>query len=190
MAVQLDADQSRAVRAVMSGVNVAAVGPAGCGKSETLKMVVRLGKERWGDKGVVVLAWSGSAANLVDGKTLSSLLRVTVGDPSKERILSRLMEPRNSALWKAILDVRLVVIDEAPTIEGRWFDRLEYVFRMAASVFNQCRPFGARVVFGTFSSQDACRLCLQYWAVFWPFVSCITARGRRRRCLGRHQAYT
>lgn len=144
--VLLEADQSRAVRCVLSGTNVAVVGPGGCGKSETLKMVVRLGTERWGEKGVVVLAWSGSAANLVEGRTLASLLQVTVGDPSKESILKRLLEPRNKDLWADLMKVLLVVIDEAPTIEGLWFDRLEFVFRMAASVFKQCRPFGGRVV--------------------------------------------
>jgi len=44
------------------------------------------------------------------------------------------------------MKVLLVVIDEAPTIEALWFDRLEFVFHMAASVFKQCRPFGGRVV--------------------------------------------
>lgn len=151
MAVTLDGHQSRAVSMVFSGMNVAVVGPAGGGKSETLKAVVRRGKDKWGEKGVVVLAWSGSAANLVEGRTLASFLTVTVGDPSKESILKRLLEPRNRVIWSGILAVRLIVIDEAPTIEGRWFDRLEYVFRMAASVFNQCLPFGGRAVFGTFA---------------------------------------
>eukprot|EP00168_Porphyra_purpurea_P018354 TRINITY_DN6788_c0_g1_i1.p1 TRINITY_DN6788_c0_g1~~TRINITY_DN6788_c0_g1_i1.p1 ORF type:complete len:382 (-),score=26.45 TRINITY_DN6788_c0_g1_i1:1274-2419(-) len=147
MGIQLDADQSRAVSTVLTGVNVAVVRPGGCGKSETLKLVVRKGKEKSEEKGVVVLAWSGSAANLVGGQALASLLRVTVGDPSKESILKRLMEPCHRVVWHTILTVRLVVIDEAPTIEGRWFDRLEYVFRMATTVFNQCRPFGDQVVF-------------------------------------------
>lgn len=149
-ASRLDTHQRAALRAALNGTNVAVVGPGGSGKSEVLKHAVRCGQRRWGNAAVVVLAWRGSAAHLLRGMTLSSILRVTVGDPSKERILLRLCHPRNASLWRELLAVRMVVIDEGPTIAGRWLDRLEYVFRMAAPVLQQGRPFGGRVVFGPY----------------------------------------
>ena len=64
-----------------------------------------------------MLAWAGSAAQLVEGVTVSSVLRTTVGDPSKETILWRNLG--NPAARDELRAVRLVVIDEAPTIQGR-----------------------------------------------------------------------
>lgn len=64
-----------------------------------------------------VLAWAGSAAQLVERVTVSSVLRTTVGDPSKETILWRNLG--NPAARDELRAVRLVVIDEAPTIQGR-----------------------------------------------------------------------
>jgi len=144
---RLDTAQVEVARCVLGGHNVAAVGAAGCGKSTLISLVVDAARQRWGESAVSVLAWTGSAAQLVGGKTVSSFLRVSVGDVSKERILSRILA--NTDARRAIEAVRLVVIDEAPTIPGRWFDRLEYVFRRVAPPTLQCRPFGGRTVFGT-----------------------------------------
>jgi len=133
-------------RYVLGGRNVAAVGAAGCGKSTLLSLIVSVARRKLGDDAVVVVAWAGSAAQLVGGQTVSSLLRVSVGDVCKERILSRILS--NPEAKRAITAARLVVIDEAPTIPGRWFDRLECVFRRIALPTMQCRPFGGRTVFG------------------------------------------
>lgn len=65
----------------------------------------------------------------------------------KERILLRILA--NPEAKKTITAARLVVIDEAPTIPGRWFDGLEYVFRRTALPTMQCRPFGGRTDFST-----------------------------------------
>lgn len=146
---RLDRYQMEVVRSVLGGRNVAAVGAAGCGKSTLLSLVMSVSRRRWGERAVVVLAWAGSAAQLVGGQSVSSLLRVSAGDVSKERILSRVLASPEAR--RIIETARLVVIDEAPTILGRWFDRLEYVFRRIAPPTLQCRPFGGRTVFGTFA---------------------------------------
>lgn len=143
--VRLDDAQLRAARCFMSERNVAVVGAAGCGKTVLLSYLIRASKQKWGPDAVAVLAWRGSVAQLVGGQTVSSFLRVTVGDPSKERILSRILG--NETARREIARVRVVFIDEAPTIQGRWLDRLEFVFRLLASPMKQCRPFGGRLVF-------------------------------------------
>lgn len=148
--VRLDDAQLRAARCFMSERNVAVVGAAGCGKTVLLSYLIRASKQKWGPDAVAVLAWRGSVAQLVGGQTVSSFLRVTVGDPSKERILSRILG--NETARREIARVRVVFIDEAPTIQGRWLDRLEFVFRLLASPMKQCRPFGGRLVFGEFSA--------------------------------------
>jgi len=161
----LDASQLQVARYVLGGRNVAAVGAAGCGKSTLLALIVSVARQRWGPDAVVVLAWAGSAAQLVGGQTVASLLHVSVGDVSKERILSRILA--NPQARGTIAAARLVVIDEAPTIPGRWFDRLEYVFRRVAAPAMQCRPFGGRVVFGML-------VCLSFF--FEAGASCVSVR--------------
>jgi len=129
-ASRLDELQLQVARYVLGGRNVAAVGAAGCEKSTLLSLIVSVARQKLGDDAVVVLAWAGSAAQLVGGQTVSSLLRVSVGDVCKVLILSRILA--NPEAKKDITAARLVVIDEAFTIPGRWFDRLEYVFRRTA----------------------------------------------------------
>eukprot|EP00168_Porphyra_purpurea_P015207 TRINITY_DN4596_c0_g1_i2.p1 TRINITY_DN4596_c0_g1~~TRINITY_DN4596_c0_g1_i2.p1 ORF type:complete len:168 (+),score=16.99 TRINITY_DN4596_c0_g1_i2:345-848(+) len=145
--VFLDAQQSMAVRLVLSGSNVALVGPAGCGKSAVLRVLVDAGSQRYGPDGVLVLAWASSVAQLVGGATVASVLRSSVGDPSKDSIFRRILGD-TEALGK-LRRARLVVIDEAPTIQGRWMDRLEFVFRKTArSYADECLLFGGRRVLG------------------------------------------
>jgi len=81
--ILLDTQQSLAVRLVLARTNVALVGPAGCGKSVVLRALVDAGRRRFGHDSVLVLAWAGSATQLVGGLTVSSVLRTTVGDRSK-----------------------------------------------------------------------------------------------------------
>jgi len=106
-------------------------------------------RPRFGHDAVLVLAWTGSAAKLVAGRTVASLLRTTVGDPSKETIHRRVTG--TPELLHMVWQAKVVVIDEAPTIEGRWMDRLEYVFRRTApTLADECKPFGGRRVLGKF----------------------------------------
>ena len=159
--MRLDSHQALAVKRLFEGTNVALVGPAGCGKSVVLRCVVVEGARRFGAEGVLVLAWAGSAAQLVQGRTVASLLKTTVGDPSKESILRRV--EGDEGLLAEIQRVRLVVIDEAPTLQGRWMDRLEFVLRRTApSLSAQCLPFGGRAVLGAF--------------LFFPILCCVPSQ--------------
>jgi len=145
--VLLESLQSLAVRLVMAGTKVALVGPAGCGKSVVPRAVVDAGRRRFGNRGVLVLAWVGSAAQPVDRATVSSVLRTPVANQSKETILWwRFGNPTARDELRA---VRMVVIDEAPTIQGRWKARLEFVLRkVAPSPSRELLPFGGRHVLG------------------------------------------
>jgi len=79
-APSLDELQLQGARYVLEGRNVAAVGAAGCEKSTLLSLIVSVARQKLGYNAVVVLAWAGSAAQLVGGQTVSSHLRVLVGD--------------------------------------------------------------------------------------------------------------
>lgn len=157
--IQLDGDQANACRHLFAGKNVALVGPAGYGKSVVVRAVVDETRKRFGPSAVLTLAWTGSAAQLVEGRTLASVLRTTVGDPSKESILRRVTG--DAELLTVMKRTKLVVIDEAPTIEGRWMDRLEYVLRRTAlTLVDECKPFGGRRILGELLC-DSSGFC--YW---------------------------
>lgn len=115
--IQLDPDQCVALRIFFEGTSVAAVGPAGCGTSALVRGVVAHGLRTHGTLGVLVLAWTGSAAQLVHGRTLASLLRTTAGDTWKERISRRVVKDPSLPAEKR--HNKLTVIEEAPTIQGR-----------------------------------------------------------------------
>jgi len=127
---------------------------------------VDAGRRRFGRDGVLVLAWAGSAAQLVDGVTVSSVLRTTVGDPSKETILWRILG--NPAARDELRAVRKIAIDEAPTIQGRWMDRLEFMLRkVSPSPALEVLPFGGRRVLGTSRLIPSC-LAASCWCVVGP----------------------
>ena len=162
--ILLDSQQSLAVRLVLARTDVALVGPAGCGKSVVLRALVDAGRRRFGHDGVLVLAWAGSDAQLVGGVTVSSVLRTMVGDRSKETILWRLLG--NPTARNELLAVRMVEIDQAPTIKGRWMDRLEFVLRkVAPSPALEVLPFGGRRVLGTSCLLPSCLVAL-CWCLF------------------------
>jgi len=60
----------------------------------------------------------------------------------------------------------MVVIDEAPTIQGRWMDRLEFLLRKGApSPALEVLPFGGRRVLGTSCLLPSCLVAL-CWCLF------------------------
>jgi len=153
--------QSVAVRLVLTGTIVALVGPAGCGKSVVLRSLVDAGRQRFGADAVLVLAWAGSAAHPVVGVTVASVLRTTVGNSSKETILRQMLG--DPVAHNELHAVRRVVIDEAPTIQGRSLDRLEFVLRrLSRKPGLECSPFGGRSVL--------VKWCLLHFCVL---VSCL-----------------
>lgn len=150
-AITLDPFQSAEVTTLFGGRNVALVGPARSGKSAVLRAVVKEGKQLYEPAGVLVLSWTGSAAIMIQGRTLAYILRTSVGDPSKKRILCRVVGDR--ALSAELRSTKLIVIDEAPTLQGRWMDGLEFLMRLTApSLVAECLPFGCRDVLGKFRS--------------------------------------
>lgn len=161
-AVTLDDQQQVAVCMLFAGRSVALVGPAGCGKSAVVRAVVLEGMRLFGAAGVLVLSWTGSAAQLVHGRTLSSVLRTFVGDPLRQAILQRVVG--RPELLAELRGTKLVIIDEAPTIQARWMDCLEYVLRRTASTLTgECLPFGGRRVMDMFSGREC--LLLRYFSV-------------------------
>lgn len=135
---------------VLGGRNSDAAGLVESGKSELLFLVAIVSQPRWGGPAVVVLAWAGFVAELVGSQTASSLLLVSVGYVSKERMFSRVLS--NADARRTIEEVRLFVIEEAPANPVTWLDRLEHVFRPVAPTTMQCQPFGGRTGFGKSSS--------------------------------------
>jgi len=89
--LRLDLSKVAVARSVFGGRNVAAVGAVGCEKSTPLTLLVRAARPEWGDSAVLVLAWAASEAQLAGGRTVSSLMDVSVGDVSKERKSSRVL---------------------------------------------------------------------------------------------------
>lgn len=146
----LDEAQEKALSLFHSGSNVALFGRAGCGKSEFLRRMVTAATSRWGTDAVAVAALAGSAALVIGGQTLHSLLGMDTRPLSREMWLSIILE--RPGVRNRLNALRVLFVDEVCTLSASFFDRLGYVMRRAGPPFVQHLPFGGCQLVGAFPS--------------------------------------
>ncbi len=126
----LDPDQRRVVDAVRSGRNVFFTGPAGTGKSHTIKKIAGT------DPSVGLTALTGVAALNIGGKTIHSFAGVGYAQESAEELVAKMSGiPR-----ERIKRCRLLVVDEVSMKSAELLEKLDYVFRHVRKILN--KPFG------------------------------------------------
>lgn len=121
----LSPGQVDALTAVLQGKNILLTGPAGTGKSHTIKIIRDLYAQR-GLK-VAITATTGVSAVLVEGKTIHAWSGIGICN-SKESALKRVMgykKPR-----ERITSTALLIIDEVSMLSGHMLDILDYIFRI------------------------------------------------------------
>ena len=131
---KLSPEQARALRAALSGKNLCITGPAGTGKSHTVKLI----KEHFEEKNMVVALTSSSGKSAVNigGKTLHSWSGIHICGTKESAIQNvlRFKSPQYN-----INTTHVLVIDEISMISALILDILDYVCRI---VRNCNRPFG------------------------------------------------
>ena len=136
----LTPDQAAALEAVLAGASILLTGPAGTGKSFTVARIVVDARARFPARGAVaVTATTGTAAQLIDGRTLNSWLGAGLArGPAASWSRSKAADERMRA-------ARLLIVDEASMLAAEF---LEEVNAHAQRARGNDAPFGGlQIVF-------------------------------------------
>lgn len=126
--------QKKAIEAVFQGKNILLTGPAGTGKSHTIKRI----KDIYEKKKLIIgtTSTTGASAILIEGKTIHSWAGIGICG-SKETALKRVMTYAKPQ--ERIRTTSLLIIDEVSMLSSNMLEILDYVFR---SVRGSDRAFG------------------------------------------------
>jgi ATP-dependent DNA helicase PIF1 len=130
--------QRRALNAVLlKGESVFITGAGGVGKSECIKHIVTIMRDRGLKVGVT--AHTGIAAITIDGQTLWSFMKfnVEILKKSKEEIAAIFLK-KKGAVYN-LNSYRALIIDEISMVDPHVFEVMDYVIQMSRRVFT---PFG------------------------------------------------
>jgi ATP-dependent DNA helicase PIF1 len=132
--VKLSKKQNEAYSIMASGKNIFLTGAAGVGKTQVLKLFIKVYKQT---KIMGVTSTTGISALLFGGTTLHSFLGIGLGNGSVENICTKIFS--RSYLNKRWKDLEVLVIDEISMLSPALFDKLEEVAR---TVRRNVKPFG------------------------------------------------
>lgn len=132
----LNFEQQSALTSFIKGSNIFLTGPAGTGKSVTLKKII----EHCESEGISfgVTATTGSAAFLIGGKTLHSYLGIGLAKDSAKDIFEYTRRNRPHTV-KRLRALRVLIIDEISMLDIELFNKIsEYL----GLVRYNSKPFG------------------------------------------------
>lgn len=130
----LSEGQRSAIESVLGGKNILLTGPAGTGKSHTIRKIRDIFEN---EKRVVAMtSTTGASAILIEGKTIHSWSGIGICG-SKESAIKRVNTYKSSQA--RIRETHLLIIDEVSMMSATILDILDYVCRL---VRNDPRPFG------------------------------------------------
>lgn len=132
----LNEEQEKAFNSFKEKKNIFLTGPAGTGKSVTLKKIIEYCKEN--DLLIGVTATTGSAALLIGGKTIQSYLGIGLGKESALEIFNY-AKYRLSHIVKKLKLLKVLIIDEISMMNDELFDKISEYLQY---VMKSKKPFG------------------------------------------------
>jgi len=133
----LSSSQQQVLNCVLSGQSVFFTGPAGCGKSFCLRVIID-GFRQQRKQGVYITASTGIAAVPLQGRTLHSFAGIGLGEGTAEEIYQERVV-KNAKAIKRWDEARILIIDEISMIQAELLDKLNYI---AKRVRKRDEPFG------------------------------------------------
>lgn len=131
----LNIKQLSALQFAKQNNNIFLSGPAGTGKSYTIKEIINYLKSV--DKKYAITALTGCAAFLVKGQTIHSFLGMGIGNDTVDKIIIKLKA--NFGKYKKIRALETLIIDEISIMDISLFEKINTLLSLVKDVKE---PFG------------------------------------------------
>jgi ATP-dependent DNA helicase PIF1 len=116
----LNAKQTLAVEQTMNGDNILITGPAGTGKSFTIKYIIELLRAE--KKNVGLTATTGTAAFIIGGQTIHSFMGMGIGEETLAEVFIKIKN--RSGIYNTLVELDVLIIDEVSMMDSVLFERI------------------------------------------------------------------
>lgn len=116
----LNDKQRFAVEQTMKGENILITGPAGTGKSYTIKHIIELLKAN--KKNVGLTATTGTAAFIIGGQTIHSFMGLGIGNETIAELFIKIKNRSN--IYRTLIELDVLIIDEVSMLDSLLFEKI------------------------------------------------------------------
>jgi ATP-dependent DNA helicase PIF1 len=116
----LNEKQKLAVEQTMNGDNILITGPAGTGKSYTIKYIIELLKTQ--NKNIGLTATTGTAAFIIGGQTIHSFMGMGIGEETLAEIFIKIKN--RSTIYRTLAELDVLIIDEVSMMDTSLFENI------------------------------------------------------------------
>jgi len=122
--MELNEDQQRALNAVHNLKNLLITGGAGVGKSYLISEIKKFFFDNTIPFGTT--AMTGSAAVLINGRTLHSFMGIGLAKGSPDELIKKIK--KNKIQYYGLIDLRALIIDEVSMLSDILFNKIDTIF--------------------------------------------------------------
>ena len=119
----LNTKQKFAVEQTMNGENILITGPAGTGKSFTIKYIIELLKAN--KKNVGLTATTGTAAFIIGGQTIHSFMGMGIGNETIADIFIKIK--KHQSIYRTLVELDVLIIDEVSMLDTLLFEKISNI---------------------------------------------------------------
>ena len=119
----LNTKQQLAVAQTMNGDNILLTGPAGTGKSFTIKYIIELLKAN--NKNVGLTATTGTAAFIIGGQTIHSFMGMGIGEESTADIFIKIK--KKAGIYRTLVELDVLIIDEVSMLDAALLEKISSI---------------------------------------------------------------
>jgi len=116
----LNEKQKFAVDQTINGENILITGPAGTGKSYTIKYILEILNNN--KKNIGLTATTGTAAFIIGGQTIHSFLGLGICNSSLADIFINIK--KNTNIYKRLVELDVLIIDEVSMLDSLLFEKI------------------------------------------------------------------